>query len=124
MIKTLLQHETVKFILVGIINTVFGYIVFASLIALGLHYTLAIFLGTCLGIIFNFHTFGRLVFNNQKYNLLYKFIITYGIIYIVNISVVKWLLSLGLNIYLAGFLSTILMAGLSYTLNKLWVFRK
>ncbi len=119
------QHRLFfKFILTGVINTVFGYLVFACLIKLGLHYVLAIFLGTCLGVLFNFHTFGTLVFHNKHYKLIPRFIVVYGIILVFNILLVKLFLIDGFNSYIAGAIATVPMALLSYHLNKRWVFKK
>lgn len=43
----------VKFILVGILNTAFGYGAFALLMYTGLHYSAAVVLSTIAGILFN-----------------------------------------------------------------------
>lgn len=123
LLKISLDHQLIRFILAGSINTVFGYTVFASLIKLGLHYTLAIFLGTCLGILFNFHTFGHFVFHQLHYKRIPKSVISYGIIYVLNVSTVKSLLLCHFNIYVAGAISTVLMAFFSYLFNKRWVFK-
>lgn len=121
--KISLDHQLIRFILAGGVNTIFGYAVFASLIKLGLHYTLAIFLGTCLGILFNFHTFGHFVFRQLHYKRIPKSIISYGIIYVLNVLTVKSLLLCQFNIYVAGAISTVLMAFFSYLFNKRWVFK-
>lgn len=123
LLKKSLDHQFIRFVLAGGVNTVFGYAVFASLIKLGLHYTLAIFLGTCLGILFNFHTFGHFVFRQLRYRLIPKSIISYGIIYVLNVLTVKSLLLCQFNIYVAGAISTVLMAFFSYLFNKRWVFK-
>ena len=45
-----------RFILIGIPNTAFGYSLYALLIFLGLRYDLAILIATILGVLFNFKT--------------------------------------------------------------------
>ena len=64
--QRLWQSRFPQFVLVGILNTAFGYGCFALFIYLGLHYTIAVLLGTCLGILFNFKTLGHLVFKNKQ----------------------------------------------------------
>ena len=48
------NNKLIKFILVGILNTAFGYSLFALFIFLNMHYSLAVFLSTVLGVLFNF----------------------------------------------------------------------
>ncbi len=112
-----------KFILVGILNTLFGYLVFSLLISLGLHYYLAIFFASCLGTLFNFKTYGKLVFNNSKNTALWKFIFVYAIMYLLNIVIVKSLLYIDINIYIAGAIAIMITTICSYLLNKNWVFQ-
>jgi len=116
-------RQFILFILVGILNTVFGYAVFAILIFAGLHYTLAVLLSTCLGVLFNFKTIGKIVFKNSDIRLIFKFIGVYVIQYFCNIGLIKIFL-LFLNIYLAGAFSTLFCAIISYTLNKYFVFNR
>lgn len=110
------------FILVGILNTIFGYSIFSLLVFLGLHYTLAIFLATCLGVLFNFKTIGSIVFKNSNHRLIFRFFGVYAIQYVVNVSLIKCLLLLSLNVYVAGAFSTLFCAIISYLLNKHFVF--
>ena len=118
------QHVFIKFILVGILNTIFSYAVFALLIFLGLHYTLALFIATVLGVLFNFKTFGKLVFRNAHNKLFFKFILIYAMLYVFNIGTLKILLLFSINVYVAGIITTIIAALLSYLLNKEFVFKE
>jgi putative flippase GtrA len=43
-----------RFLLVGVLNTAFGYLLFALLLALGLKVPLALLLATVGGVLFNF----------------------------------------------------------------------
>src|ERR1700681_3661511 len=96
----IIDHTFIKFIFVGVLNTLFGYLTFSLLIFLGLHYYLAFFLATCVGILFNFKTFGTLVFNNSEKKLLVKFIAVYLVVYLINIAILKSLLIFIPYIYL------------------------
>lgn len=117
-----MNSQFIKFIAVGILNTLFGYGVFAALVSLHLHYAMALFLATVIGVLFNFKTIGKLVFNNTDYWLFGKFLLVYGVIYIINLSLVKFLLLFSLNIYISGAITMLITALISYYLNKTWVF--
>ena len=69
--KKILERRFIRFLLVGGVKTLFGYGVFFSLIYIGLHYSLAALLGTILGILFNFQTVGRLVFDGYHHGLFF-----------------------------------------------------
>lgn len=113
----------IKFILVGILNTIFGYSIFALFLYFGMHYALALFSSTILGIIFNFQTTGLLVFKNKENKLLLKFIAVYAIIYAMSVSLLKIANVFQINLYFAGFITTGLTAVISFVLNKKWVFK-
>lgn len=118
----LLNNRFVKFLIVGGINTVFGYGVFALLIFLKFHYAVAALLATILGILFNFKTTGTIVFKNSDNSLLFKFIGVYAVLYFINTGVLKIFHSYSVNMYLAGALLIFPSAALSFLLNKKFVF--
>ncbi len=112
----------VRYLLVGAINTAFGYSVFALLIFIGWHYSIALFFATVAGILFNFKTFGTFVFRKHDWRLIGKFVAVYGILYVVNVSFVFILLFFLGNVYVANALATIFIAGLGYFLNRRFVY--
>ena len=113
----------VKFILVGILNTAFGYLVFAALLYFGLHYTLAVVLSTIAGVLFNFKTTGTLVFKNNNNKLIFKFVTVYALTCIIGIIVLRLAELVNVNLYLAGMVSTGICAIIAFILNKNWVFK-
>ena len=113
----------VKFILVGILNTVFGYLVFAALLYFGLHYTLAVVLSTIAGVLFNFKTTGTLVFKNNNNKLIFKFVAVYALTCIIGIIVLRLAELVNVNLYFAGMVSTGICAIIAFILNKNWVFK-
>ena len=113
----------IKFILVGILNTAFGYLAFALLLFLGLHYTLAVILSTIAGILFNFKTTGTLVFKNNNDKLIFKFVAVYAIICTLGIIILRMAELANINLYFAGLVSTGVCAIISFLLNKNWVFK-
>jgi len=111
-----------RFIAVGIVNTVFGYSLFALFIYSGLHYALASFIGTVLGVLFNFFTTGRIVFKNLDKSRLPWFFGVYGITYVLGIMGLSLLDALGLDMYRAGLVMIPPSAVVSYILNRQFVF--
>jgi len=62
LVNLIKKHEFARFVLVGVLNTLFSYFLYGSLILIGLNYKYAVLLATILGVLFNFQTTGRLVF--------------------------------------------------------------
>lgn len=117
-----LNTQFVRFLMIGAVNTIFGYSIFALFIFFGLHYALASLLATILGVLFNFKTTGRWVFNNRKSSLLGKFFLVYAIVYGCNVGLLKILDEFSVGMYAAGGVVLLPMALLSYVLNKRFVF--
>ncbi len=117
-------HKFVKYILVGVVNTIFGYSLFALFIYLGMHYSLAVLFSTLMGIIFNFKTTGSLVFNSNNNALIYKFFVVYAITYGLNVMGLNLLIKFDFNTYLAGMLMLVPTTIISFLLNSEVVFRE
>ena len=113
-----------KYLLIGGVNTVFGYCVFAFLLFFGIHYSLAVLVATILGILFNFQTYGRFVFKDHSWNLLGIFVFVYTIIYLVNITLLLVFDLFVSNLYISGAMTTPVIAYLGYILNKRYVWIK
>ena len=123
-LKRMLKQQVIRFIAVGVVNTLFGYSIYALLIYLGLNYMVAVLFATVAGVLFNFKTIGHYVFESTDRNLLLKFIIVYSIIYGINVGLI-WLFSFwNIDYYTAGFLAIVPCAAISFILNKLFVFQE
>lgn len=119
-----IDTKFIKFLVVGGINTLFGYGVFALLIFLDSHYSLAAFISTFLGILFNFKTTGKFVFNSHDNSLIFKFFGVYGVTYLLNVLGL-WVFNIfKVSNYIAGAILTIPMAFIAFLLNKKFVFNK
>jgi putative flippase GtrA len=123
-IRRLLRIQFIRFLVVGGINTLFGYAVFALFIFLGLHYSLAILLATILGVLFNFQTYGRFVFYDKRFRLIVPFVLVYVVYYLVYVSGLAALKHVGLNDYVAGAVLAVPVAFVAFTLNKRFVFTR
>ena len=120
----MLNNKFIRFILVGITNTIFGHSLFALFIFLNVHYSLAVLLSTILGVLFNFKTIGKIVFKSSDNSLIYRFICVYIILYLINISFLWFFKTTGFeNMYLNGFILLIPLALISFVLNKKYVFK-
>jgi len=117
------KQQAILFLFVGGVNTVFGYSCFALFIYLGLHYALAAGISTCLGILFNFNTTGRIVFKNSKHSRIFRFVGVYAFLYCVNVMALKLLQQFSSNYYLTGLMTIIPLAALSFLLSKYVVFQ-
>ncbi len=81
-------------------------------------------LSYCFGILFNFHTIGRVVFNNKDYKLLFKFVTVYFLLYCFNVLIIKSFQVFSSNYYLIGLLAVPPVAMVAFILNKYVVFRE
>lgn len=111
-----------RFLLVGVLNTAFGYGVFVACLWLGMHYALAGAFSTVLGVLFNFKSTGKLVFRSQGNGKLAHFVAVYAIIYLVNVLALGVMLQSGIPEWLGGLILLLPSAILSYILNRQFVF--
>jgi putative flippase GtrA len=124
MIKKFWQNRFFRFLVVGGINTVFGYSIFALLIFIGLNYILAITLGTIIGIIFNFKTVGSIVFKSHNNSLIIRFFAVYGVTYLFNLVGLSIFNHYHVSNYIAGAILILPAAVIAFLLNKKFVFDK
>lgn len=122
MIGKLIPLVFFRFILVGVLNTVFGYGCFSILLYLGLHYSLALLIATGLGVLFNFKTTSALVFKSSNNGLILRFVSVYAFVYGVNVVGIEAFCRLGFTPYWGGALLVLPMAVLAFFLQKRFVF--
>lgn len=122
-LSIILRKQFVRFILVAGLNTLFGYGVFALLIYFGLHYSLAVLISTVAGILFNFKTYGLLVFNSKDNKLIFHFIGVYIVTYLFNVSGIAFFTHLEFSNYMAGMIMALPVGLLGFILNKKFVFK-
>lgn len=118
----MLNSQLLRFLVVGGLNTVVGYALFAAFSWAGLPYPLAIGLATIAGVAFNFQSTGRLVFGGAPMSLLWRFVAAYVLVYLINVGAVAVLLRAGLNVYVANALVILPLALISYVLQRRFVF--
>jgi putative flippase GtrA len=114
----------IRFLLVGVINSAFGYGIFASLVFLGLHYSLALLISSVLGILFNFKSTGIVIFGSRNNKLLLRFLLVYLVAYFINLSLIDFLLICGFNSYVSAAICLPPLAIFSFFMNSKFVFNK
>ncbi len=114
--------QFIRFIIVGVLNTIFGYSLFTLFIYLSFSYPVAVLFSTILGVLFNYKTIGKIVFSSSE-NKFVPFISVYIFLYALNVFFL-WLFTIfGMtNMYIAGAILLAPLALISYFLNKNFVF--
>lgn len=118
----MLKHQFVRFLLVGVLNTLFGYACFYALLLVGLHYAVAMALATVMGVLFNFKSTGSLVFGSRDNRLILRFVCTYVVVYLANIGGIGLFREAGLSPKVGGALMLLPAATLAFILQKKFVF--
>lgn len=113
----------VRFLVVGMFNTAFSYVIYAGFLFIGFGYQLANLMALVMGIFLSFKTQGRLVFKNTDNRLFGRFLVSWVLIYLCTIALIGRIMTLGLNAYWAGALALPFSVALSYLTQKYFVFR-
>jgi putative flippase GtrA len=123
-VRGLWASTFLRFLAVGVLNTAFGYGVYALLIVLGLQRELALLLATVLGVLFNFKTTAVLVFRSRNPRLLLRFVLVYAAMYALNAGLLElWCQGMQLGPLLAQALSLPVVVVLTFVAMKSFVFR-
>jgi len=123
-IVKLIDYQFIRFLWVGVLNTIFGYGVFLVMLSLGFNPSIALLLATIAGILFNFKSIGHLVFGNTSKNKLIPFVGQYVFLYILNWFLLQELMDHGVKPAIVQLILLLPMAILSFIINKFLVFRK
>ena len=122
-IEAMRHSRFLRFLAVGVVNTLVGYILFAALIALGAPPLSAVMAATALGALFNFGSIGHLVFRNTDIALLPRFLGVYAGQCAVNSGLLMMLGVLGLGPLLAQLLLVPWLAVGTYLAMRYLVYR-
>lgn len=108
-----------RFIVVGGLNTAFGYACYALLLWLGVPLEASLLGATVLGLFFNFLTTGRLVFADARGSLLPRFIAAYLLAWAMGALAARGLSALGPAKWFVPFAPAALAAHMA-TKTKFW----
>lgn len=122
--KKFLSGKFVRFLFVGGLNTMLNYGIYALLIYFGLGYSLATTVAFISGLVINFKTQGRFVFNSNSNRPFFLYVTSWLGIYMTNLWLLGLLIANGMDSYLAGALMVPPIAVLSFFVLKYLVFRE
>ena len=91
----MIDKKFVKFLFVGCLNTLFGYLMYVIFISTPLKKEIALFFAYIVGVLWNFKTTGVLVFKNNNNKLIFKLIFAYVITYFINLFGLNFVNSVG-----------------------------
>jgi putative flippase GtrA len=131
-LKRYFEPQFIRFVLVAMLNTAFGLFVnylflfiFEHLFKLNHAYVVSNFVATIVSILFNFKTYGVLVFKNKDNKLLFRFLAVTTFTYLVNIGGIALLEHVGShNNYLNLTIMAVPVGLLNYVLNSVFVYKK
>ncbi len=120
--RGLIDVLLVRFLLVGCLNILVGYGLFAIFIFLGMHSAFALLISTVLGVLFNYFSTGRLVFAWRSAGRLWLFVLGYAVLYGLNAAALAGLERASFSPLLAQALLLPPIVGLAFLYNKHFVF--
>ena len=131
MVKSLnkwgLSPSFLKFVVVGVTNTLGGYAFYAALVVLGMNYALALTLEYVAGIAYGFLLNKRWTFKAQGESAqqAWRFVALYGFIYVLNVTLLMLLVErCALSPYFAQIFILGFLTLLSFVVQKRWIFTK
>ncbi|WP_206237833.1 GtrA family protein [Novosphingobium terrae] len=114
--------EIARYLVAGVVNTAFGYGLYAGLLWLGLDRYVAQAIGYVLGTGFNYLTYSRHVFTDAG-PAKARFVASYAVNYLINLAGLKLVSHVIPNPYAAGAVTTLGVVALNYLVLRRLVFR-
>lgn len=106
----------------GIINTLFGYGLYAGMVAVGLNIYAAQAIGHVLGVAFNWFTYSRHAFRGSEGSA-GRFVLSYAVNYLLSVATLR-MITMGVdNPYAAGLLTVAIVSVINYFILAKFVFK-
>lgn len=125
-IRRAFEDKRVRFLFVGVLNTVFGYAVYALFIYMGMHYFLAQLLGSVLAVAHSYLWNKYFTFRSPAHSLseLLRFISVYAVSYLANMALLYVAIDkMKISAYIAGAAGLFITTLVSYAGHKTISFR-
>ena len=106
--------KLIKFGLVGVLNTVFGYLVYAVLVLLGLTPGLALAAAYVIGVAWNYMTHAKLVFRARAGQGIVGYVAVYVALFLANWALLRIAIGAGIAPLLAQAGLALFFAGVSF----------
>ena len=131
-LKRYFEPQFIRFVLVAMLNTAFGLFInyvflfiFEHLLKLNHAYVVSNFIATIVSILFNFKTYGILVFKNKDNKLILRFLAVTTFTYLLNVGGIALLEHLGSkNNYINLTIMAVPVGLLNYVLNSIFVYKR
>lgn len=115
-------RQVLRYYQAGMLNTLFGYGLYAVLVFLSLDMFVAQLISHVLGTLFNYINFSRYAFAGKTGSPL-RFVASYAVNYLLSLAVL-WVLSQAIaSSYLAGLVTVVIISALNFVILKRFVFR-
>ena len=123
--KFLFDMKKIRFILIGIVNTIFSYIFFSFLIYFRIQVEYALIFSTVAGVIFNYFSYKGAIFKKKaSAESFIKHIVVYFVVYFFNIQILLLISKFFTqNIYLAQLICIPMLVMISWILMNKWVYK-
>ena len=122
-----LNKRFIKFIFVGVLNTIVGYGTYALFLWLGVHYLVASTLSTIIGVMFSYLLNKKITFNDIKTSNAtpFKFASVYLVSYLVGLLNLFILVKkCNINSYVAGFMNLFVTTSISWFGHRYFSFKE
>lgn len=106
----------------GVINTAFGFGLYALLVWTGMNMFAAQLLSHCIGVAFNYFSYSRYVFREAGTAKL-RFVLSYVFNYLMGLFALAAVAQVVASPYLAGFIAVVIVSVINYFVLKRFVFR-
>ena len=116
------RSRPLRFLIVGGLNTLACYGVYAALLRLWLPFWLANFGSLIFGIGLSFQLQGRIVFGNRDQRRIFRFVACWLVIYAVQTGLIALLIRAGLTAWFSGLVVLPGVAVISYVIQRFVVF--
>lgn len=110
-----------RFGIVGFVNTIFAYLVFALSLRIGCHFALATLIGSAFGMATGYRLHGRFVFANPGKGRFMRFALIFVLMYMLSVGIQAVARST-CNGYFAGAIAAFITIPTSFILNRNFVF--
>lgn len=120
----MLDLKLIKYLLVGVLNTIVGFGIIFGLMFLGISPEISNLSGYAVGIVFSYVMNKIFTFKSKKKSKaeFIKFILAMLLAYILNFITLKICLNLGINPYFSQIISGGIYTITGYILSRFWVF--
>jgi putative flippase GtrA len=118
----LAQHSAARFVVAGMANTVFGFIVYSAAVLAGAPVWAALLAGVLAGVVFNYVTIGGYAFRQLSWRNFPWFVLCYVAVYLTNLGLIELLSRNGLGVIVAQAIVTVPLAVMSYLMMRFMVF--